>query len=36
MSNIKIRPMRIEDIEKVAELAMLANPFVKKRHTKSI
>ena len=30
MSNIKIRQMRIEDIEKVAELAMLANPFAEK------
>lgn len=27
MSNVKIRPMKREDIETVAELAMLANPF---------
>ena len=34
MSNIRIRPTRMEDIEKVAEFAMLANPFAEKEEYK--
>ncbi|RLI22476.1 hypothetical protein DRO54_01060 [Candidatus Bathyarchaeota archaeon] len=30
MPSVKIRPMREEDVEKVAELAILANPFAEK------
>ena len=34
MSSIRIRPMKEEDLETVAELAMLANPFAEKESYK--